>query len=138
MTIGHAHLKVRDLERAITFYGELLGLAVTERVENYAFLSATGRHHELALQEVGPNAATPPRGGVGLYHIAFEVENRAELDAVHQKLQAVGLPVTAVDHGISEALYFDDPDGNGVEIYRDTRSEPNGAPLWLGVTRPLR
>jgi len=120
--LGHVHLKVRDLERAIAFYAEVLGLSVAERHGRFAFLAWGGKHHDLALQGVGA-AADGPSGRVGLYHAAFEVDSAGALAATYDRLRERAVDVTPVDHGISRALYFDDPDGNGVEVYLDTRAE---------------
>lgn len=128
--VGHVHLKVRDLDRAVDFYAAALGLDVTERHADYAFLSweqpeagaERRRHHDVALQAVGPDAEGPGTG-VGLYHAAFEVDSAEALRATYERLRERGVPVSPVDHGISRALYFEDPDGNGLEVYRDTRAE---------------
>lgn len=137
-TLGHVHLKVRDLERAIGFYSRVLGLRVTERVDaHFAFLSGGDAHHEVALQELGPEAAGPDPHGVGLYHVAFEVPDAASLATAYDMLVEAGIPVAAVDHAISWALYFADPDGNGVEIYLDRRRSPGGDALWHGRSRRL-
>jgi catechol 2,3-dioxygenase len=120
--VGHVHLKVRDIERAIEFYTDVLGLDVGERHGRYAFLSWGERHHDVALQEVGPDAPGPGPG-VGLYHVAFEVETGEALAAVYERSRARDVPVSPVDHGISKAIYLDDPDGNGIEVYLDTRAE---------------
>lgn len=137
-TLGHVHLKVRDLERAIGFYSRVLGLRVTERVDaHFAFLSGGDAHHEVALQELGPEAAGPDPHGVGLYHVAFEVPDAASLATAYDMLVEAGIPVAAVDHAISWALYFVDPDGNGVEIYLDRRRSPGGDALWHGRSRRL-
>jgi catechol 2,3-dioxygenase len=136
--LGHAHLKVRDLDRAIAFYTRFLGLRLVERVgESYAFLSGGALHHEVALQNVGPDAPAPAAHGTGLYHIAFEVPDQRALALAYRALSAAGVRVGPVDHLISWAIYFDDPDGNGVEIYWDTRHLPGGAPLWQGRNVPL-
>ena len=136
--IGHAHLKVRDLQRSIDFYTRFLGLEVTEVVGNlYAFLTAGIYHHEIALQNVGPDAPQPPSRGTGLYHIAFEVPDKRSFALAYRALHEAGIPVVVVDHYISWAMYFDDPDGNGLEIYWDTRSEPGGRKLWHGDNAPL-
>lgn len=136
--IGHAHIKVRDLDRAIAFYSRYLGMRLRERVDDsYAFLSGSDLHHELALQNVGPDAPHPHPAGTGLYHVAFEVPSRDEFLAAYRTLRDGGVPVATVDHYISWAIYFDDPDGNGLEIYWDTRTEPEGRTLWQGNNRPI-
>lgn len=136
--IGHAHLKVRDLDRSIAFYTRFLALRETERVaDHYAFLTGGDLHHEIALQHVGPDAPAPPQHGTGLYHVAFEVPTRRAFAEAYAALTQAGISVATVDHRISWAMYFDDPDGNGLEIYWDTRTEPDGASLWQGVNRPL-
>ncbi len=132
--LGHVHLKVRDADRAVEFYRSVVGLAVTERVGNYAFLSLGDHHHDLAIQSVGTDAAGPGPG-VGLYHVAFEVPTPAALSATHERARAAGATVSPVDHGISKALYFDDPDGNGVEVYLDTRDDP--AEAWERQSEPF-
>ncbi len=136
--IGHVHLKVRDLDRAVAFYTRFLNLRETERVgEQYAFLTGGTLHHEVALQYVGSAAPTPPARSTGLYHTAFEVPSVRAFAEAYLALTQEGVPVGTVDHRISWAMYFDDPDGNGLEIYWDTRDEPGGMDLWLGSNRPL-
>lgn len=136
--IGHAHLKVRDLDRAAAFYIRFFALRETERVaDHYAFLTGGAFHHEIALQQVGPDAPAPPAHGTGLYHVAFAVPDRRAFAAAYRALREAGISVAPTDHGISWALYFDDPDGNGLEIYWDTRSEPGGRDLWHGQNAPL-
>jgi catechol 2,3-dioxygenase len=136
--IGHTHLKVRDLDRAIAFYTRFFDLKLVERVDDhYAFLTGGGFHHEIALQNVGPHAPPPPSHGTGLYHVAFEVPDRRSFALAYRALVEAGVPVATVDHLISWAMYFDDPDGNGLEIYWDTRTEPGGQKLWRGRNVPL-
>jgi len=101
---------------------------VTERAGNYAFLTYGDRHHDVALQGVGADAPGP---GVGLYHAAFEVDDPDALRQTHRRLRERGVAVSPVDHGISKALYFDDPDGNGLEVYLDTRGA-NDREAWRG------
>ena len=134
-SVGHVHLKVRDVDRAVEFYTDALGLDVTERQGRYAFLSWGERHHDVALQGLGPEAS-PPGPGVGLYHAALEVETPDALRAVHERLRERGVAVSPVDHGISKALYFDDPDGNGLEVYLDTREERD-LDRWQGTNEPF-
>ena len=136
--IGHAHLKVRDLDRAIDFYTRFLGMHLTERVGNhYAFLTSGSMHHEIALQRLGPNAPRPAAHSTGLYHVAFEVPDRRAFAEAYRTLTEAGIPVAPVDHFISWAMYFDDPDGNGLEIYSDSRALPAGRQLWRGENAPL-
>jgi catechol 2,3-dioxygenase len=130
--LGHVHLKVRDVERAVSFYTDVFDLAITERVGRYAFLSFGDHHHDVALQGVGADAPAPGPG-VGLYHAAFEVESADELRAVYETLEERGVDVSPVDHRISKALYFDDPSGNGLEVYLDTRDADDED--WEGTNR---
>ena len=119
--IGHVHLKVADIERSLAFYNGVLGFQVTERMPQAAFLSAGGYHHHIALNTwESRGAAPPPPHSTGLYHLAILYPNRAELADALQRLVAAGIPLEgASDHGVSEALYLRDPDGNGVELYCD-------------------
>ncbi|WP_422029861.1 VOC family protein [Roseovarius sp.] len=120
--IGHVHLKVADLERAIGFYSGVLGFEVQQRFgRSAAFLSAGGYHHHIGLNTWESAGATPPPPGhTGLYHTAFLYPDRAQLGDALRRVVAAGIPLTgAADHGVSEAIYLDDPDGNGVELYRD-------------------
>jgi len=120
--VGHVHLKVADLDRAVAFYAGILGFDVQQRVGAHAaFLSAGGYHHHIGLNTWESAGGTPPPAGhTGLYHTAFLFPDRRSLAQVLQRLIAAKWPLTgASDHGVSEALYLDDPDGNGVELYRD-------------------
>ena len=120
--IGHIHLKVADLDRAIAFYSGVLGFELQQMYGTQAaFLSAGGYHHHLGLNTWESKGGSPaPSHHTGLYHTAFLYPNRAELaDALYRVIQA-GIEVDgAADHGVSEAIYLRDPDGNGVELYRD-------------------
>ena len=134
LELGHIHLKVRDLKRSILFY-QLLGFQRTEQIQGaYVFLTLGKSHHDLALQQVGNNAPAPTEGMVGLYHFALEVSNQKELKKYYNMLTKHHIPMSAVDHGISKALYFKDPDGNGIEIYVDTRQHRR---FWKGKTEIL-
>jgi catechol 2,3-dioxygenase len=120
--VGHVHLKVAELDRAIAFYSGILGFDVTQHYGNQAaFLSAGGYHHHIGLntwESLG--GSPPPPGHTGLYHTAFLFPDRKSLAQVLKRLAQAGYPLTgAADHGVSEALYLNDPDGNGVELYRD-------------------
>ena len=133
--LGHVHLKVRDLDRAVSFYTRTFGLAISERVgDAYAFLTDGIVHHVVALQAVGALAPDAPPHGVGLYHTAFEVSDKSAFAAAYVALLDAGERAVAVDHGISWALYFSDPDGNGLEIYADTRGDAGD---WAGLSRRL-
>lgn len=139
LKLAHIHLKVRDLERAVAFYTVLLGFKVSERVgKSYAFLSMSDAHHDVALQQVGAGAPAPPSHGVGLYHAAFEVPDRESLVRLYDKLREAGVSVVPSDHLVSWAIYFNDPDGNGLEVFWDTRDQPTGRSSWNGENRPLR
>ncbi len=120
--IGHVHLKVSDLDRAIAFYRDVMGFDVQQRYgQQAAFLSAGGYHHHIGLNTWESLGGTPPAPHhTGLYHVAFLYPDRAALaDAFARALKA-GVEIEgAADHGVSEAIYFRDPDGNGIEIYRD-------------------
>lgn len=121
-SIGHVHLKVADLDRAIAFYHGVLGFDVVQRMGSQAaFLSAGGYHHHIGLNTWESRGGTPPlRGHTGLYHLAILYPDRASLADALRRLVEAGIPLDgAADHGVSEALYLRDPDGNGVELYRD-------------------
>lgn len=128
--LGHVHLKVHDLDRAIEFYTDILEIELTEQHGRYAFLTFGDNHHDLALQAVGEDAPGPGPG-VGLYHVAFECSDAASLRAAYERLRERDVDVIPVDHHISKALYFDDPAGNGVELYIDTRTETDNE-RWRG------
>ena len=120
--IGHVHLKVADLERAIGFYSGVLGFELQQRFgRSAAFLSAGGYHHHIGLNTWESAGGTPPPPGhTGLYHTAFLYPDRAQLGDALRRVVEAGIPLTgAADHGVSEAIYLNDPDGNGVELYRD-------------------
>ena len=120
--IGHVHLKVGDLERAIDFYTSVLGLSLMTRYgRRAAFLSAGGYHHHIGLNTWESLGGPPsPPGHAGLYHVAFLYPDRASLGQALARAVAAGVTIDgAADHGVSEAVYFRDPDGNGIEIYRD-------------------
>src|SRR6266576_4293335 len=124
--IGHVHLKVADIERAIGFYRDVLGFEVTQRLgEQAAFLSAGGYHHHIGLNTWESQGGAPPPGNAtGLYHLAIVYPTRAELaDALRRLVQAGITLEGASDQGVSEALYLRDPDGNGVELYWDKPRE---------------
>lgn len=120
--VGHVHLKVADLDRAIGFYSGLLGFGVTQRYgPQAAFLAAGGYHHHIGLNTWESAGGTPPPPGhTGLYHTAFLFPDRKALAQVFKRLVEARWPIDgAADHGVSEAIYLSDPDGNGVELYVD-------------------
>ncbi len=120
--IGHVHLKVADLERALGFYRDVLGFQLTQRYgRSAAFLSAGGYHHHIGLNTwESAGGSAPPPGATGLYHLAILYPTRAELANALRRLLDAEIPLEgAADHGVSEALYLRDPDGNGVELYWD-------------------
>lgn len=119
--IGHVHLKVADIARSLEFYSGVLGFAVTQRFENAAFVSAGGYHHHIGLNTwESKGGSPPPRAATGLYHVAILYPTRAALADALRRVRGAGIRLTgAADHGVSEALYLDDPDGNGVELCWD-------------------
>jgi catechol 2,3-dioxygenase len=120
--IGHVHLKVAEIERALAFWRDVLGFEVTQRYGRQAvFLSAGGYHHHIALNTwESAGGAPPPPGSTGLYHVAVLYPTRAKLADALLRLDRAGIALDgASDHGVSEALYLRDPDGNGVELYWD-------------------
>ena len=126
--IGHVHLKVANLQRALDFYCGVLGFEVTQRYgEEAAFVSAGGYHHHIGLNTwESRDGSPPPKGATGLYHFAILYPTRAALaDALRRLMRANISLEGASDHGVSEALYLSDPDGNGIELYWDRPKE-----LW--------
>jgi catechol 2,3-dioxygenase len=124
--VGHGHLKVADLDRALMFYCGVLGFELMQRIGNEAaFLSAGGYHHHLGLNTWNSRGGSRPAPNTtGLYHIAFLYPDRAALAEAMRRLHQAGVELTgASDHGVSEALYLDDPDGNGLELYWDRQPD---------------
>lgn len=120
--IGHVHLKVSNIQRALDFYSGLLGFEiVTTYGDQAVFISAGGYHHHIGLNTWHSKDAPPAKKeGVGLYHTAILYPTRKDLATIYERLRAANYPMTgASDHGVSEALYLNDPDGNGVELYWD-------------------
>jgi len=120
--VGHIHLKVSDLDRAVAFYRDVLGFEEQQRFgTSAAFMSAGGYHHHLGLNTWDSRGGQPPaRGTTGLYHVAFLYPDRAALGRVVAQVLSAGVALQgAADHGVSEAVYFSDPDGNGIELYHD-------------------
>jgi catechol 2,3-dioxygenase len=120
--IGHVHLKVSDIERAEAFYKDVLGFEVTTRYgADAVFMSAGGYHHHIGLNTwESKGGSSPPRGTTGLFHLAILYPSRAALARALQRVLDHGVVIDgASDHGVSEAIYLHDPDGNGIELYRD-------------------
>ncbi len=120
--VGHIHLKVSDLERSIAFYRDILGFELTLRYgDQAAFLAAGNYHHHIGLNTWESLGGAPsPKGHTGMYHVAFVYPDRATLGRAVGEVQKAGVNIYgAADHGVSEAVYFDDPDGNGIELYWD-------------------
>ncbi len=141
--IGHVHLKVADLDRALAFYHDVLGFEIMQRMgRSAAFLSAGGYHHHIGLNTWESRGGTPPAAGTtGLYHLAIRYPDRAALADALRRLLKAGMALDgASDHGVSEALYLRDPDGSGVELYwdRPEREWPRTADGTLAMyTHPL-
>ena len=140
--VGHVVLKVRSLERAAHFYGNVLGLKEVGRLgTKMAFFSAGTNHHDLAVLEVGAGAALPDRGAVGLYHVALKIGDDLEaLRAAKAHLDAHGVEILALrEHRVSQSIYLNDPDGNGLELFVDAdpaiwREDPSR----VATTEPLQ
>lgn len=141
--IGHVHLKVADLNKSLEFYRDLLGFEVTTMYgDQAAFISAGGYHHHIGLNTWHSKGLPPaPVNSVGLYHTAVVYPTRKDLAAIFERLRLAQYPMTgASDHGVSEALYLNDPDGNGVELYWDRPQdqwEYNADGTIVMYTKPL-
>ncbi|MDP9228821.1 MAG: VOC family protein [Actinomycetota bacterium] len=122
--IGHVHLKVADLERALSFYTEALGFELQARLQGAAFVAAGGYHHHIGLNTwQSEGGSPPPPGSTGLFHFAIRYPTRAALAKALKRLVEANVPIDGADHGVSEALYLADPDGNGIELYWDRPRE---------------
>jgi catechol 2,3-dioxygenase len=133
--IGHVHLKVADLDRALDFYCGVLGFELQQRIgDQAAFVSAGGYHHHIGLNTwESKGGSPPPPGSTGLYHTAIRYPTRKALAMALRRVADAGWPIGgASDHGVSEAIYLADPDGNGVELYRDRPREEWPAPRREG------
>src|SRR5918997_4938836 len=138
--VGHVVLKVRDLDRALGFYRDLLGFRVTSEMSNVMiFLTASGEsHHDLALLRVGDSAPSPVPTAVGLYHVAIQLADWDAVKRARDVLTAAGLLHGSADHGVSRSLYTADPDGNEIELFCDApRSEWEGRVAETMTVGPL-
>jgi catechol 2,3-dioxygenase len=142
--IGHVHLKVADIDRSLGFYRDVLGFEVMQRLDDSAaFISAGGYHHHIGLNTwESKGGSPPPPGTTGLYHVAIRYPDRKTLAHALRRVVDAGIPIEgASDHGVSEAIYLRDPDGNGIELYRDRPQEewprPDAGDGIAMVTKPL-
>jgi catechol 2,3-dioxygenase len=137
--LGHVRLKVRDMDRAISFYTRLLGMRLVEKTGNdFAFLSGSDAYHEVALQRVGAAAPAPAAEATGVDHVAFELADARQFARAYQALLQAGIAPRTVDNGISWAMYFSDADGNQLEFFCDRRRNPGGREHWEGRVDDLQ
>ncbi len=137
--LGHVVLKVRDQARAEAFYNGILGIPIAARWERNSMTFFTlGNHHDFAIMAIGEDAESPPDRAPGLLHVAFKIgDSLDDLRAAKRELGAAGIAVRPRDHGVAQSLYFDDPDGNQIELYVDTSDLWNENPELIARSDPL-
>lgn len=132
--LSHVHLKVNDIKSVKPFYEELFGMTVSDDLGTFVFLTNETTHHTLALQQTSTQFSSASQK---LYHIAFEVNSEDELYGFARRLRSSHIEFTAVDHGISWAIYFNDPEGTGLELFLDRRKSLDGVLHWSGRSHRL-
>ena len=138
-SLGHVVVKVRDRDRAEAFYNGVLGLPIAARYDerDMTFFSL-GNHHDFAIRAVGEDAPAPDRDGICLLHVAFNIgADVADLKSAKQALEAAGVKVRSIDHEITQSIYFNDPDGNGLEVYVDVSDAWRDDPDLIAQNKPL-
>lgn len=137
--LGHVVLKVRDQARAEAFYSGVLGIPIVARMERYGMtFFSLGNHHDFAVMAVGEDAVPPPDGATGLLHVAFKIGDSLDtLRAAKRELEAAGIAVHPLDHGVAQSLYLRDPDGNEIELYVDTSDVWKEHPEQVARAEPL-
>ena len=138
-SLGHVVIKVRNQERAEQFYNGLLGIPIAARLAAFSMTFFTlGNHHDFAVTAVGDDAMDAPANSPGLFHVAFKIGNNIEeLREAKLKLEGAGLQVAAYDHEVSKSIYFNDPDGNSIELYIDTSDVWKQQPDAVAQAIPL-
>lgn len=138
LRVGHVVVKMRDMEAAKQFYGDLLGMAVVSESPAGVFFRFNDYHHDIAVFKVSENAEAPKRDQVGLAHVALVIDSFASLQAMYRRLKERGVQIRAtIDHGMTKSLYITDPDGNGIEIYAEVPEEDFLAPGYQGRNEAL-
>jgi len=137
--LGHVVLKVRDQARAEAFYNGILGMPIVARLDAYGMtFFSFGNHHDFAIMAIGEDAASPPEHAPGLLHAAFKIgDSLAQLRAAKADLEAAGIATVPRDHGVTQSLYFHDPDGNEIEVYVDTFDGWKQRPELVARSDPL-
>jgi catechol 2,3-dioxygenase len=137
--LGHVVLKVRNQKRAEAFYGGILGLPIVARLDQYSMtFFSLGNHHDFAVMAIGDGAEAPAEGAAGMHHVAFKIgDSIDDLRAAKADLEGAGIEVMPIDHGMTQSLYFHDPDGNELEVYVDTSDAWKQRPELIAQIGPL-